>query len=281
MPYLCFPLANIRNRIIWLHQTERQKYFSIDIANGWIYCHLHVATKLPDHAGTPVLPASSTSRRYRSNHERFQMNEPDRKQIEREKEAQNFVLKFAALQLFVPILATFVFPDHMRAFHEDTNLGMLLLYSAVWNLMGVCFYLFFNSNKIAKEVERILVLMVFFAPTTSLLLFGPVLSGANVEFKDPFVGMRDHFSQEAPEPSFNSRPIILARGPIAKGSFLTEKNIIVQSYGSNKFKDAIVATKENYFDNKRGARSVLGKRALVNIEGGDPIHYADIDPSYQ
>lgn len=210
------------------------------------------------------------------------MNEPDKKEIKREREAQDFILKWAALQFAVPLLCLAAFPDHMQSFFNDSNLGMMMFWCALWNLCGVFFYLFFNgSRKIAREVERLLVLVVFFAPTTSLLFFGPMLYSPNVQFRDPFKEMQSvYFEKQDNTYNSNYKPIFFARHDIVKDSLISRKDIQVYSQPPSKYQNAIVATIDNFYGDANSGKSILGRKVKVDIQSGAPILNTDIEPPY-
>lgn len=188
------------------------------------------------------------------------------------KQLQSFILKCALAQFLIAVLFNCGFSEYFRTTVSNDALGTALLISAFLNTAGITFYLFYNnSNRIAKEVEKTLILVLFFAPTTSIIIFGPMLSGEVVFSEFPKIIMN---------PDTGNVPIFFARCEISPGESFTNRNIIVLSGNHARLNDSIQATQDNHFGKPGNINSILMRKATVTIEAGSHIKNSDITPRY-
>lgn len=188
------------------------------------------------------------------------------------RQLQGFILKCALAQFLIAMLFCYGFSEYFSNAVNNDALGTALLVSAFWNTAGITYYLFYNkSTRIAKDVEKTLILVLFFAPTTSIMLFGPMLSGEVIFSEFPKIIMNQ---------DTGNVPIFFARCEIAPGESFTTKNIIVLSGNRARLKDSIKATKDNHFGKPGNIDSILMRKATVAIEAGSYIKNSDITPRY-
>jgi hypothetical protein len=188
------------------------------------------------------------------------------------RQLQSFILKCALAQFLIAMLFYCGFNEYFRTTVNNNALGTTLLVSAFWNTAGITFYLFYNnSNRIAKDVEKILILVLFFAPTTSIMIFGPMLSGEVIFCEFPKLVMNQNTGNV---------PIFFARCEISPGESFTNRNIIVLSGDHVRLNDSIEATKDNHFGKPGNINSILMRKATVSIDAGSHIKNSDITPRY-
>lgn len=189
----------------------------------------------------------------------------------------NFVLKCSLLQFFFVILCSFAYRDSLVSLFNTDSFAIALLLSALWNLIGMTFCLYFQSKKIAFEVQKIFTFVLFFAPTSSLLLIGPVLNGNEI----PNLPKVSEMFYQPPEKSeFDSLHIFYARDSIEPGEPITAKNTIVLAGYRADLDGAIKASEENHFSKPENSNSMLHRKAKRPIEGGSPIKNSEIDPPF-
>lgn len=195
----------------------------------------------------------------------------------REKRIKSFILKCAVIQFAVAIASCAALSNRFSEIFFNENLGPALLCSAIWSVIGTAFYPYIRgTNRIVPDAQKILILVIFFAPTLSILTFGPMLKGEG--FADlPTVS--ELFS-EVPQLK-TTEHMFFARFPIARGESLTAKNTIVLAVDPTKHVGGIIATKDNHFGDSKNKNSMLLRKCIYPIEAGSPIRDSDIEPHYQ
>ncbi len=217
-----------------------------------------------------------------------------------EKENYDFILRWTGVQLLFVLLSLLIFPSHTMEIFKESFLLNLLIGALLWNLLGVSSYLHwpFREGKIAKRMENFCVLLVFFAPTTSVFLFGPMLvTRINKAFEavtKQLDGTQYYYDERnklvkvfpvepsAPfTPSPDAKPIFFARNNIAKDATIEIKDIKVLSYDPDQYKGAIIATNENWCDDNSDGKTILGRKVKNEIHAGQPILNSEIDPPFK
>jgi len=194
-----------------------------------------------------------------------------------EKQIKSFILKCALIQFTIAVCSCVAFSEQFYDLIADEKLGLALVGAAVWNVIGISFYLFYSQTKrIAAEAQKVIILVLFFAPTTSILIFGPMLNGCEMPAMPKISKL---FSSEPRIETTVS--MFFARLPIARGEALTAKNTIVLSVYPSDFAGGIIATKDNHFGDSKNKNSMLLRKCIYPIEAGSPIRDSDIEPHYQ
>lgn len=205
------------------------------------------------------------------------MNTEIDKSAKQERKLTNFILKCSVLQFLIVISCGFAYRDSTFSHFTSDTLANALVLSALWNLIGMTFCLYFKTSKIALEMQKVLIFALFFAPTCSLLLIGPVLTNGAVPMMPKISEM---FDQPPEKSEFDSLHIFYARDSIEPGEPITAKNTIVLAGFRSDLDGAVKANGENHFSAPDNANSMLHRKAKRPIEGGSPIKNSEIDPPY-
>lgn len=194
----------------------------------------------------------------------------------RERLIKSYILKCAIIQFVFAIGSCIAFHEQFLNLINDEILGLTLLAFAIWNVIGIAFYSFFiPSNKIAHDMQKVLILILYFAPTISLLTFGPMLNTSQTFYSPQSI----ECFREEPKAK-ETVHMFFARHPITRGEPLTTKNTIVLAVDSQKNVGGIIATKSNHFGDSTNKDSMLLRKCIYPIEAGSPIRDSDIEPHY-
>ncbi len=197
--------------------------------------------------------------------------------IKRERKLTSFILKCSLLQFLFVILCCITYRDSITTlFHTDVFANALVI-SALWNVTGMTLCLYIQAPKIAFEVQKILIFVLFFAPTASLLSIGPILNGNE---NPNFPKISEMFYQPPVKSEFDSLHIFYARDSIEPGEPITAQNTIVLAGYRSDLDGAVKANGENHFGNLTDANSILHRKAKRSIDMGAPIRNSEIDPPF-
>ncbi|MDX2105113.1 MAG: hypothetical protein SFY67_01815 [Candidatus Melainabacteria bacterium] len=195
----------------------------------------------------------------------------------RERLIKSFILKCAVIQFTVAIVSIAAFSTQFCETIEDDRIGFALLCSAIWSVVGTAFYPYIRgTNRIVPDAQKILILVIFFAPTLSILTFGPMLKGEGFAFLPKVSELFSDLPQLK-----TTEHMFFARFPIARGESLTAKTIVFLAVDPTKHVGGIIATKDNHFGDSKNKESMLLRKCIYPIEAGSPIRDSDIEPHYQ
>lgn len=195
----------------------------------------------------------------------------------REKAIKSFILKCTVIQFAIAVATCAALSNRFSEFFCNENLGSALLCSAIWSVIGTAFYPYIRgTNRIVPDAQKILILVIFYAPTLSILTFGPMLDGKGFA---NFPKISELFS-DVPQLK-TTEHMFFARFPIAQGEALTAKNTIVLAVDPTKHVGGIIATKDNHFGDSKNKNSMLLRKSIYPIEAGSEIRDSDIEPHYQ
>lgn len=219
---------------------------------------------------------------------------------ERVKDTRQFLLTWTGVLMACPLLSLIFHPDHMKPFFTSSFLQGPLLIASIWTLCGAATYIScpFKEILLGRHTVKILTVLIFFAPTLLIFLFGPTVErrfnlaweqvtkqlqqNSNLTYYDELQKkvVRDSWTPIEPSapfvPSPDVKPVFFARHDILKDTLIPATSLVVKDVDLDDYPDAIIATKENHFGEPGSKESILSAKSNRVIKAGELIKQSDI-----